>query len=202
MSHGPNSDAAGVSIAAGPSIDPATPALLMPLARALQWANQAMVVLGMFALLVASCVLTYSVVSRYVMKASTDWQDEAAVFCLVGATFLCGAFVQALRGHVGIEAVAGVLPPALNRLRLVLVDALSTAFCIFFAWKSWTLLHEAWVDGQTTSSSWAPPLWIPYGLMSLGMSLLSAQLLVQLAARVNALVPTRGTRLTQESDRP
>ena len=132
--------------------------------------NRTMVALGMVALLVASCVLTYSVVSRYLMKASTDWQDEAAVFCLVGATFLCGAFVQQLRGHVGIEAVAGLLPRALNQLRLTLVDLLCTAFCSFFAWKSWTLFHEAWAEGQTTSSSWAPPLWIPYGLMAAGMT--------------------------------
>lgn len=168
-------------------IDPDTPAVLLPLARLLHVINQAVVVLGMLALLVASLVLTYSVVSRYVMKASTDWQDEAAVFCLVGATFLCGAFVQSLRGHVGIEAMAGLLPRSVNRLRLALVDLMCTAFCAFFAWKSWTLFHEAWVEGQTTSSSWAPPLWIPYGLMALGMTLLSLQLLVQLTARINAL---------------
>jgi len=168
-------------------IDPDTPALLQPLARALLQVNRAMVTLGMVALLIASVVLTYSVISRYVMKASTDWQDEAAVFCLVGATFLCGAFVQSMRGHVGIEAIAGLLPRALNRLRLMLVDLLSVLFCAFFAWKSWTLFHEAWVDGQTTSSSWAPPLWIPYALMAAGMSLLSLQLLVQLTARLNAL---------------
>jgi len=168
-------------------IDPDTPAVLMPLARLLHVINQGVVVLGMLALLVASLVLTYSVVSRYVMKASTDWQDEAAVFCLVGATFLCGAFVQSLRGHVGIEAMAGLLPRSVNRLRLALVDLMCTAFCAFFAWKSWTLFHEAWVEGQTTSSSWAPPLWIPYGLMALGMTLLSLQLLVQLTARINAL---------------
>ncbi|WP_377157880.1 TRAP transporter small permease [Roseateles sp. UC29_93] len=168
-------------------IDPDTPAVLLPLARLLHVINQGVVVLGMLALLVASLVLTYSVVSRYVMKASTDWQDEAAVFCLVGATFLCGAFVQSLRGHVGIEAMAGLLPRSVNRLRLALVDLMCTAFCAFFAWKSWTLFHEAWVEGQTTSSSWAPPLWIPYGLMALGMTLLSLQLLVQLTARINAL---------------
>ncbi|MEO6280106.1 TRAP transporter small permease [Roseateles sp.] len=168
-------------------IDPDTPALLRPVARALNVINQAMVVLGMLALLVAACVLTYSVVSRYVMKASTDWQDEAAVFCLVGATFLCGAFVQSMRGHVGIEAMAGLLPRSVNRLRLMLVDLMCTTFCSFFAWKSWTLFHEAWAEGQTTSSSWAPPLWVPYGLMALGMTLLSLQLLVQLTARVNGL---------------
>lgn len=168
-------------------IDPATPALLQPLARALLWVNQAMVVLGMLALLVASLVLTSSVVSRYVMKASTDWQDEAAVFCLVGATFMCGAFVQSMRGHVGIDAVASLMPHSLNRLRLTFVDLLSFLFCAFFSWKSWTLFHEAWAEGQTTSSSWAPPLWIPYGLMAAGMSLLALQILVQLSARLNAL---------------
>lgn len=167
--------------------DPDMPRFLQPLARLLHWTNMAMVLMGMVALLVASLVLTYSVVSRYVMQASTDWQDEAAVFCLVGATFLCGAFVQALRGHVGIEAMAGLLPAGLNRWRLVCVDLLSGLFCTFFAWKSWALFHEAWVEQQTTSSSWAPPLWIPYALMAAGMSLLSLQLLVQLGARVNGL---------------
>jgi len=102
-------------------------------------------------------------------------------------TFMCGAFVQTMRGHIGIEAVSSKLSATANRLRMVVIDLISLAFCAFFAWKSWTLLHEAWVDGMTSSSSWAPPLWIPYGLMSLGMSLLSLQLLVQVAASINRL---------------
>jgi TRAP-type C4-dicarboxylate transport system permease small subunit len=181
MSHAPQP---AIAVA---GIDPDTPAFLQPLARVLLWVNQAMVTLGMFALLVAALVLTSSVVSRYVMKASTDWQDEAAVFCLVGATFLCGAFVQSMRGHVGIEAVAGLMRPSLERVRVMLVDLLGTLFCSFFSWKSWTLFHEAWVDNQTTSSSWAPPLSIPYGLMAAGMTLLTLQLLVQLSARINTM---------------
>jgi|SRR5882724_2770433 len=178
---------AGVTPDVAVCIDADTPRLLQPLARALLRINRAMVALGMLALLTASLVLTCSVFSRYWLKASTDWQDEAAVFCLVGATFLCSAFVQSLRGHVGIEAIAGLLPTSLNRWRLMLVDLMCLLFCAFFAWKSWTLFHEAWADGQTTSSSWAPPLWIPYGLMALGMTLLSSQLLVQLTARINGL---------------
>ncbi|WP_395703175.1 TRAP transporter small permease [Aquabacterium sp.] len=179
MSHGI------VSMVAVEDIDPYTPAVLQPLAHGLNLVNRAMLGLGMVALLVASGVLTYSVVSRYFLKASTDWQDEAAVFCLVGATFLCSAFVQSLRGHVGIEALATLLPPAVNRVRLLLVDLMATLFCGLFAWKSWTLFHEAWAEGQTTSSSWAPPLWVPYGLMVAGMTLLTLQLAVQLTARIN-----------------
>ena len=170
------------AIAAAEGIDPDTPRPLRPLAWLLLRINRAMVMLGMIALLAASCVLTYSVLSRYVMKASTDWQDETAVFCLVGATFLSGAFVQARRGHIGIEVMSGFLPAAMNRLRQAVIDLMCTLFCAFFAWKSWTLFHEAWVDKQTTSSSWAPPLWIPYVLMALGMTLLCLQLFVQFSA--------------------
>ena len=168
--------------------DPFMPAWLRPAERAMHLVNRAMLGLGMLALLASAIVLTSSVVTRYFMHASTDWQDETAVFCLVGATFLTGAFVQSLRGHIGIEAVSGLLPAWANRVRQAGVDLVCLAFCAFFAWKSWTLFHEAWADGQTTSSSWAPPLWIPYVLMSSGMTLFTVQLLLQTIASVNALV--------------
>jgi TRAP-type C4-dicarboxylate transport system permease small subunit len=152
------------------------------LERAMLGVNKLMTLVGMIALFVASLVLTYSVFSRYLFKAATDWQDEVAVFCIVGAVFLAGAWVQAQRGHIGIEAVASVLPPSINRVRIVIVDILTLIFCAFFSWKSWTLFHEAWVDKMTTSSTFSPPLTIPYGLMALGMTLLVVQIALQLAA--------------------
>jgi TRAP-type C4-dicarboxylate transport system permease small subunit len=146
---------------------------------ALNRANRALSVVGMVALLVASLVLTYSVFSRYLFHAATDWQDEVAVFCIVGAVFLAGAWVQSQRGHIGIEAIVSILPARVNRVRVIVVDVMTLAFCAFFAWKSWTLFHEAWVDKMTTSSTFAPPLTIPYGLMTVGMTLLVLQLVLQ-----------------------
>ena len=145
--------------------------------------NALLVGISMVAMVVTALVLTYSVISRYFFKAPTDWQDEASVFMLVGVTFFSAAHVQARRGHIGIEALAAILPPAANAVRMLLVDVLSFLFCAFFSWKSWTLFHEAWVDGQTTTSTFAPPLWIPYGMMAFGMSLLALQILVQVMAR-------------------
>ena len=135
---------------------------------------------SMLAMLAACGILTSSVVTRYFFKLPTDWQDEASVFLLVGAAFLSGAYVQARRGHIAIGVLVGMLPPRWDGLRQRLCDLFSLLFCSFFSWKSWTLLLEAVNEGQTTDSTWAPPLWIPYGLMATGMTLLSLQLALQL----------------------
>lgn len=152
----------------------------------LERVNKFLLAIAMVAMVVTAVVLTYSVVSRYFFKVPTDWQDEASVFMLVGVTFFCAAYVQSYRGHIGIEALASILPPSVNEVRLFFVDAVSCLFCTFFSWKSWTLLIEAVKDGQTTTSTFAPPLWIPYGMMALGMTLLSVQILLQVAVRVTS----------------
>jgi TRAP-type C4-dicarboxylate transport system permease small subunit len=157
---------------------------LASLSRGLAALNRAILMVSMGALVLAALILSTGVVLRYFFQTATDWQDEAAVFLLVGATFLCGAHVQSLGGHVAIDALGGVLSARVNHLRRVLVDAVSAAFCAFFAWKSWTLCHEAWAEKQTTSSTWAPPLWIPYSLMAVGMTLLTLQLVVLLLVRL------------------
>jgi TRAP-type C4-dicarboxylate transport system permease small subunit len=178
-------DAGGVMAGGLKSIETqgvaASPADAVGLAdRILLRINQAIVLVSSIALVAAAFVLTYSVASRYFFHFSTDWQDELSVFLIVGAVFMSSAAIQQRRGHVGIEAVASLLSPAANRVRQLVVDIASFAFCGYFAWKSWILLEEAWIDGFHSGSTWGPPLWIPYSLMTLGMTLLSLQLLVQI----------------------
>lgn len=153
--------------------------------RAMALLNKTIVVICSIALIVASLILSYSVAARYFFNAATYWQDEAAVFLLVGSTFLSTAFVQAGRGHIGIEALTGHLSKRGNAMRVLVVDAASVLFCCFFSWKSWTLLHEAWVDGQVSGSTWAPPLWIPYSMMALGMMLMTLQIALQIASAID-----------------
>jgi TRAP-type C4-dicarboxylate transport system permease small subunit len=157
---------------------------LGPVAVLMAKLNQGLLVLSMVAMVLTALILTYSVVSRYFFHVPTDWQDEASIFMLVGVTFFCCAYVQSFRGHIGIEALAAILPPRVNAVRLFIVDVLSFLFCAFFSWKSWTLWHEAWADGQTTTSTFAPPLWIPYAMMAAGMTLLTLQILLQVLARI------------------
>ncbi len=141
--------------------------------------NSVMAVLSALAIAAAGAVLTWEVAGRYFLSIPSDWQDELSVFLLIGATFASAAWIQARRGHVAIDALTHILPPGIDHVRRVMADLLSFLFVAFFAWKSVTLLLEALEDGQTTPSSWGPPLWIPYGCMAVGMTLLAVQLLLQ-----------------------
>lgn len=172
-------DAPGVGRAAR-AWPPARTGLLATLERWAAVCNQIIVVLASVALISACLILSYSVLTRSLFRTPTYWQDEAAVFLLVGATFMTAAYVQSLRGHIGIEAIIGLLPPRINFIRQLLVDIASLVFCTFFAWKSWTLTHEAYVDGQVSNSMWSPPLAIPYAIMAVGMTLLCGQMALQI----------------------
>jgi len=96
--------------------------------RLFQGLNRLIVIVSSIALVVASGVLTYSVITRYFLHLSTDWQDELSVFLIVGAVFMSSAAIQANRGHVAIEAIVGLLPDGANRVRQRLVD-LSLVSC-------------------------------------------------------------------------
>uniref|UniRef100_UPI0030D8C0D4 TRAP transporter small permease subunit n=1 Tax=Pseudomonas sp. JAI120 TaxID=2723063 RepID=UPI0030D8C0D4 len=88
MSHGPLPD----------RDDPATAVASTGLAaafdRILAILNRIIVVFAAVALVAARVILSYSVLSRALFKAANYWQDEAAVFLLVGATFMTAAYVQ------------------------------------------------------------------------------------------------------------
>lgn len=174
----------GIDAASGaiPEADVPRRGVLGTVQAGLDGINAAMAVLSAIAIAAAGLVLTWEVAGRYFFSIPSDWQDELSTFLLIGATFASAAWIQARRGHVAIDALSHVLPPAADRVRGILADALSFLFVAFFAWKSITLLMEALEDGQTTPSAWGPPLWIPYGCMSVGMVLLAVQLLLQVLA--------------------
>ena len=183
MSHGFDVGEAGLELHDPETLPTGNPTVAA-LDRALKVVNRIVMVPCMVAVFGAAAILTYSVAARYFFKIPTEWQDETAIFLLIGATFFSGAYVQSYRGHVGVEAIAGLLGQRANHFRMMFVEAISFAFCAFFAWKSWTLFAEALHEGHSSNSTWGPPLWIPYSLMAVGMTLLAVQLALELTSRI------------------
>ena len=116
MIHGPLGDREDLSEAAAGN------PLVAAFERALSLVNNVLTFVAALALIAACAILSYSVLGRALFHAANYWQDEAAVFLLVGTTFLTSAYVQGQRGHIGIEAFVGLLSPTANRIRLRLVE--------------------------------------------------------------------------------
>jgi TRAP-type C4-dicarboxylate transport system permease small subunit len=176
-----------VDLEAAPPVSVPTSGVLGRLQAVVDKINAVLIAASALAAGAAGCVLTWEVAGRYFFKIPSYWQDELSVFLLIGATFLAASWIQTRRGHVGISALEHILPPATERARRIFADAVSFAFCAFFCWKSWTLLMEAVDEGQISNTPWGPPLWIPYGIMSIGMTMLVAQLAIQFAVRLMSL---------------
>ncbi len=135
------------------------------------------------ALLAAGFVLTGGVIYSHVTGIGLEWQDEVTIFLVAGAMFLSAAYVQGKRGHIGIELLPSYLSKRGEAVRSLLVDVIALIFVAIFAWETADLLREAIHEGQTSHSAWGPPLWIPYSIMTLGMAVLSLQLLAQVFER-------------------
>ena len=162
---------------------PALPVQKGVAANILRVVNSVLFNLSALSLVVASGVLTAGVTMRYALGRTLEWQDEVEIFLVAGAMFLSAATVQAARGHVAIETFGSLLPSSVNRVRHVVIDTIALIFVAIFAWKTGTLLIESITEEQVSLSVWGPPLWIPYCIMTVGMSLLAVQLALQVGER-------------------
>lgn len=138
-------------------------------------------------IVVSAALITYEVIWRYYLARPHTWSLEVNIFLLIGATFLASPFTQFRRGHVGTEVLDVVLPRHWIPWRVLLGDVLSCAVCTFIGVSVTSYAMQAWTEGWATDSTWAPPLWIPYTLMAVGMWLTALQCLVQIVAQVGQL---------------
>ena len=169
------------AILAGPDIEPVMSA--RGLSALIAGLNEFVFKISAVSLIAAAVVLTGGVIFSHATKQGVAWQDEVTIYLISGAIFMSAAAVQARRGHIGIEVLDHLLPASVNNARRWLIDALVLTFSLVFAWKSGALLMEAWHEGQTSQSAWGPPLWIPYLILTAGMSLLALQVALQVGQK-------------------
>jgi len=133
----------------------------------------------------AILVVCQMVVMRYFLNASTIWQTEFVIFSLVGSTFIGCPYVLKLKGHVNVDLVPNYLGQRGRFVMAMIANLLGLLFCSVLAWKGYEFFHEALVEGWTTDTIWALPLWIPYISLPLGLGLMSLQYLADIMALVS-----------------
>jgi TRAP-type C4-dicarboxylate transport system permease small subunit len=132
-------------------------------------------------ILLSAGVLTYEVITRYVLKTPTIWEIEFSVFLLIMATFVGSAYGLKNGAHIHIDLITHLLPPRIQVRLSLLTSIVALLFCTLLAWMGWDMWWEATVKGWRSDSLWGPPLWVPYLFLPLGMTLLCLQYLVHIS---------------------
>ncbi len=133
----------------------------------------------------AILVVCQMVVMRYFLNASTIWQTEFVIFSLVGSTFIGCPYVLLVKGHVNVELLPHYLGRRGRYFLAIVSSLLALLFCSILTWKGYVLFHEALVNGWTTDTIWALPLWIPYLSIPFGIGLLSLQYVADILALIS-----------------
>jgi TRAP-type C4-dicarboxylate transport system permease small subunit len=147
---------------------------------------------GLFLLL--SVYIGFDVTLRYWFGFSTAASDEIGAYALaVGSAF---ALAHALRhgAHVRIDVLLPHLPAPVRAVLSWAAMALMAAFAILLTVAVWRLAAESYVTDARAVSHLRTPLFLPQGLMALGLTVLSIEAVVSLVAA--AVESVRSRRLT------
>jgi TRAP-type C4-dicarboxylate transport system permease small subunit len=158
-----------------------------PVLRAIAAVSTACGILAAAMIVAAVAITCQMIFVRFVLNASTIWQTEAVVYLMIAATMIGLPYVQLLRGHVNVDLLPLVLPPAGRKALAVVILGLAIATVGVMVYYGFELWHIAWERGWRTDTVWGPKLWIPYTALPVGFGLYLLQLAADLYASLTGL---------------
>lgn len=148
--------------------------------RIIGYISTASGVIASFMILASVLITCQMIFIRAVLGRSTIWQTEAVIYLMIAATMIGLAYVQKLKGHVGVDLIPTLLGPAGRRIMAIftlIVTGLMMVLMLYYAYDMW---HFAWAQGWKSETVWAVPLWIPYLSVPVGFGLFLLQLAADL----------------------
>src|SRR5665811_1270076 len=144
----------------------------------IDWVNELSGKLSGIALFAAAIIIVESVTVRYIFRSPTGWQIEMSGFLLIFVIFVGGAYGLKHGSHVGVDLLILKLPDRAAKYLSLFTAFGAMAVVIVTGYRGWYMWWEATINGWHSGSLWAPPLYVPYILMPLGMTLIFLQYLV------------------------
>jgi TRAP-type C4-dicarboxylate transport system permease small subunit len=137
-------------------------------------------VIASFMILASVLITCQMIFIRAVLGKSTIWQTEAVIYLMIAATMIGLAYVQKLKGHVGVDLIPTMLGPKGRRVMAIFTLTVTVIMMTLMLYHAYDMWHFAWKRGWKSETIWAVPLWIPYLSLPLGFGLFLLQLVADL----------------------
>lgn len=140
------------------------------------------------AIVIATLIICQAVALRYLFGMSGVWTTEFAVYMLIFATFIGGAYGLKHDAHVGVDLITNQLGGRAQAALKLVASLLALVLVLVVLWRAWHLWWEATEAGWNSESAWGPPLTYPYFILPLGFTLIALQYLVILSNNIRQLI--------------
>lgn len=131
-------------------------------------------------------VLLANVIARYLLGSSLVWAQEAAIWLFIYLIFLGMPLAQRRQGHVALTMLADRLPPRLQGLVAILIDAILGYVILVLLLASLALMQR--IGG--TSPALLLPVWLKFLFIPLGAA--ASLLFIALEGFARRKAPWRG----------
>lgn len=140
------------------------------------------------AIVIATLIVCQAVALRYLFGIAGVWTTELAVYILIFATFVGGAYGLKHDSHVGVDLLTNKLTGRAQAALKLIASLLALVLVGVVTWRAWILWWEATEAGWNSASAWGPPLTYPYFILPLGMTLIALQYLVIISENIQQLI--------------
>jgi len=154
-----------------------------------------------FATLAIVLLISWDVTMRSFFDRPQLFVDEVASFLEVLVIFGGAAYTFRAGGHVRVDLITGLVPPAARAWLRVVTLALGVAFLAVVIWVTVQSGITAFRYGRV-STVMLYPLWLPMLLIPAGLALMALAMLATLARQVRAALgpPSARDEVRPEGD--
>jgi|TARA_R110001599_G_scaffold111510_1_gene275759 TRAP-type mannitol/chloroaromatic compound transport system permease small subunit len=129
-------------------------------------------------------VISYEVVSRYFFDAPTTWAMELATLLFGPYFLLAGPYLLHTAGHVNVDILYRKLPNRWAGFVDCITYSLIVVVTLVFIDQSLPVALNAFKSGETSFTSWNPPIWPVKALIPVAFFLLLLQALAEIILAV------------------
>ena len=133
------------------------------------------------------CIISYSVVMRYLFNSPPLWSEEISCYCLAAIVLLPSAEVLRRDHHINLNLVFNRLHLRGQTIVNIIISTIGLFYCTVVAWFGAKLTIQAFHFNYRASTFLGTPRWVPISLIFAGMTVFSFQYLFKLVRSIRSL---------------
>ena len=143
---------------------------------------------GVLCVIAMMVVVTFEVISRYLLNSPTMWSDEIASYLLIAIVFLGLAQNLRLGDHIRVDVITEEVPVSVRLWLDLFAYVVGLAFSVMLVFGVWIRFQNFWVRHTLSDSPLMTPLWVPMIPVLLGALILVPAMLAGMVTAARAVL--------------